>query len=414
MAYVRKQTVTFTFAARAPSGVEFWSFLEQKYGIELCELMMVQEETNGRRVHVKFVDEKRAEQVAESGETEFVYKDGSTVKVMVQGPSEAVRIVRVRNLPMEVSAIEVSLALNQYGKVVDCNDERYPRGSCFQGLLTGNRVVKMVVKRNIPSYVRVAGTEAMVFYQGQKPTCQICASEDHFRGACPNKKRPLSWAERAQGRKDAADDVSKDGDAETAALSQTPSEQRNGYASFVYDERTKQTTPADGTAPVSTVDQENGAATVSTEHQENGVTMDTEDDTADSAMVPQVTSDESNDPFTFQPLEPHSLSMARIDEMLKSLSEQTDAVKTRSRTASTASQSSEDGGDAAGREAKLRRTSSRPGTATTKALQSFKSLSNNPNVSEATLKRAAARAAKEASQGGSNKKKPTPSFLSSK
>lgn len=201
MASIRKQTVTFTLGGgKAASSLEFWEFLQKKYDVKLEELMMVQQETSGRKIYVKFVKMERAEQVATESKVRMQLRDGEC-DVFVQGPEQGVKVVRVRNLPMEVCSEEIVLCLNQYGKVFDVKDERYPRGSCLGGLLTGTRVVRMIVQRNVPSYVRIGGIEAMIFYQGQKATCQVCGEIDHFRVNCPNRRRPPSWADRAAGRK---------------------------------------------------------------------------------------------------------------------------------------------------------------------------------------------------------------------
>ena len=213
MAELRKQTVTFKFGeGKAVSNLELWELLKEEWDVKLEELMMVQLETSGKKVHVKFVKQERAEQVAAKERVTLKRRDGSECEVTLQGPGQGVKVLRVRNLPIEVSTEAVMLCLGQYGQVFEVREERYPRGSCYQGLLTGTRLVRMAMKRAVPSYVRISGVEAMVFYHGQKPTCQICGETDHLRANCPNRRRPPSWADRAQGRKGEDDDVTHNDD----------------------------------------------------------------------------------------------------------------------------------------------------------------------------------------------------------
>lgn len=225
MASVRKQTATFVLRCEKPvSPLEFWGFLKKQWNVKLEELVMVQPETSGKKIHVKFVSEKRAEEVAEASEVALELTDGTPCSVFVQGPGQGVKTVKVRNLPMEVSSKDVEMCLGQFGKVLQCRDERYPRGSCYEGLLSGNRLVKMVMLRPVPSFLRVAGVEAVCYYAGQKPTCYVCNQDDHMRVNCPNRRRPPSWAERAAGRKGGEDrDVEEDGGPSSPGPSRDPS-----------------------------------------------------------------------------------------------------------------------------------------------------------------------------------------------
>ena len=230
MAELRKQTVTFKFGeGKAVSNLELWELLKEEWDVTLEELMMVQLETSGKKVHVKFVKQERAEQVAAKERLTLKRRDGSECEVTLQGPGQGVKVLRVRNLPIEVSTEAVMLCLGQYGQVFEVREERYPRGSCYQGLLTGTRFVRMAMKRAVPSYVRISGVEARVFYAGQKPTCQICESTEHLRANCPNRRRPLSWADRTGGRNN-IEETEGDGGAtnsrETSPAPRTPSPKR--------------------------------------------------------------------------------------------------------------------------------------------------------------------------------------------
>lgn len=426
MASVRKQTVTFSFpGTRVPSGVEFWEFVTKKYGVELKDLMMVQVETSGRRVHVKFVSNEWAEKVAEADEALFEYTDGELVKVRVQGPGQAPLVVRVRNLPMEVSTKCVELALGQFGSVLDVRDERYPRGSCFQGLLTGNRLVRMVIKRPIPSYVRVDGIEAMVFHKGQKPTCQVCDGDDHLRSKCPNRKRAPTWADRTRGLQgqEADDDVRaspppsprpRHGSApelrgqddvslweQPAAEQTTAAEAEAGVAPPPTErplaaEQTTLAEPEAGVAPPSTeippaaepAEQQPGAATAS----------------AEPGAVPEVTtlstpSDKVNDgifmfPEPRPPRPAESNGRMDLDKLLNEFPVSNAFEQLRSRTSSVSSvasqgEESDEGVGGAGRAARSTGRKLRSGNAN--LTQNLRSLVNNPSATEASLKRAASR-----------------------
>lgn len=91
---------------------------------------MLQPETSGKKVFAKFVDERCADEVAEAAEVAFDLRDGTPCSVVVHGPGQGVKTVKVSNLPMEVGAMDLAMCLSRYGKVLECRDERYPRWSC--------------------------------------------------------------------------------------------------------------------------------------------------------------------------------------------------------------------------------------------------------------------------------------------
>ncbi|XP_046406396.1 cylicin-2-like [Ischnura elegans] len=49
----------------------------------------------------------------------------------------------------------------------------------------------MIVEKNIPSYLNIAGERAIIHYEGQIITCSRCGGTDHLRVNCPNLITPI-------------------------------------------------------------------------------------------------------------------------------------------------------------------------------------------------------------------------------
>ena len=200
---VRKDTLTLTFerVRGRPSNLELCNWLKSELSVSVADLLCVEPEVGTLCTHLLFKDGTKVQKFIEEGEERsFTYADGREGKVLLSTSGVGFKVVRVRRLPATVSDDDVALFMNLYGKVQSVMKEKWPRGSVFEGLWTGARLVKMVVKENIPSFRTIAGVEAFVDYPGQLRTCQICAATDHLKVNCPKRGERFSYANRLSRR----------------------------------------------------------------------------------------------------------------------------------------------------------------------------------------------------------------------
>ena len=91
--------------------------------------------------------------------------------------------VTLMDLPYGIPESEIKTALSKFGQIAHVKAEVY------MGLYTGTRLVKVEIKRAIPSRVMVAGHLCTVFYRGQVRSCFRCAQSGHEAKNCPNRQR---------------------------------------------------------------------------------------------------------------------------------------------------------------------------------------------------------------------------------
>ena len=92
------------------------------------------------------------------------------------------RLVHLRDLPVEVDHDNVSTFFSAYGKVLSvdhCYFEEYP------SVRNGNRIVKILLTQDIPCFVEVEGCNCRVWYPRQPAQCSICREFGHRAPACP-------------------------------------------------------------------------------------------------------------------------------------------------------------------------------------------------------------------------------------
>ena len=114
-----------------------------------------------------------------------VLKDGldlGDVRVQLFPADDRVRLVHLRDLPVEVDHDNVSTFFSAYGEVLSvdhCYFEEYP------SVRNGNRIVKILLTQDIPCFVKVEGCNCRVWYPRQPAQCSICREFGLRAPACP-------------------------------------------------------------------------------------------------------------------------------------------------------------------------------------------------------------------------------------
>ena len=129
----------------------------------------------GGVVRITFTDEAVSNDVLARG----ISFQGSLLRVVCA--SSEVRSLYVRDLPVEVSDDVVSAFLSSYGDVVLVSCSTYKD---FPSVRDGNRVVRIILKQDVPSFVRIADCNCRVWYNRQPVQCAICRETGHVARDC--------------------------------------------------------------------------------------------------------------------------------------------------------------------------------------------------------------------------------------
>ncbi|KAJ8043172.1 Zinc finger CCHC domain-containing protein 3 [Holothuria leucospilota] len=109
------------------------------------------------------------------------------VKGLTVTPYDRSVVVTVLYLNFEVEQGLVARVLGQYGTVSDMRWCTYGENE-LQGILNGKRQFRMVLKKDIPSFLFIGGSKAHIRYFGQIRTCFKCGEEGHEAKSCPNRR----------------------------------------------------------------------------------------------------------------------------------------------------------------------------------------------------------------------------------
>lgn len=140
----------------------------------------------------------------------FVYEGRDYfVPVYVDGPNT---IVKIHDLPPQMSNTAISNYMQQYGKVISIQND--VRKNFFPGVPNGVRVVRMRIEKPLPSYVAVDGHRSYISYpkadtkqQQRTPSITTATSKSQVPSTSSNEKAPS-----AHSADDSNDDNDDDGD----------------------------------------------------------------------------------------------------------------------------------------------------------------------------------------------------------
>lgn len=100
---------------------------------------------------------------------------------------EEYKIVTVLHVPQELDDSIVRFVLGRYGKILGGRHLTHKHKD-FPGVFNGKRQYKIVLKKDIPSSVKLGGRHCWVRYQGQTLTCLKCGETGHLAAVCDKKR----------------------------------------------------------------------------------------------------------------------------------------------------------------------------------------------------------------------------------
>ena len=112
-----------------------------------------------------------------SGQRPFTFSRSSTSSTL---------FVTVRDAPWELSDKLIADRLEQYGTVISIR-RAYNQSLLPEKVHDGRRVLRMVLRRDIPSFIKFGPFLVRVFYPGQPKHCWKCSSPDHIGRECPSQ-----------------------------------------------------------------------------------------------------------------------------------------------------------------------------------------------------------------------------------
>lgn len=184
MSGYRKNAVVIDFGVvpTRPKIDKVRDFVFQQMCLDISKIKSLQTKMTNGQVLIETDSAELSEQlISEHHLKHSLTIDGKSYLIPVQSIDNT-REVRIYDLPPQMPNKMIATHFSTYGQVTSIKDETWKEH--FPGVLTGTRVLRMKLRKHIPSYVEVAGETSYVSYKGQIRTCKHCVRPLHIGKSC--------------------------------------------------------------------------------------------------------------------------------------------------------------------------------------------------------------------------------------
>lgn len=207
--------IDYSNVPRKPSYEDVHHFIANDLDLKKEEVLRIQCSRSSGCAFVKVCNLDLAQKVVTEHDNVHEFEvDGKAYKLRLRLEDGAVE-VKLFDLSEDVSRQKIEEFLSAYGDVLKAYEQVWENNFEFAGVSTGLWVVRMMVKKNIPSYVTIDGEITYVQYFGQHQTCRHCGEFVHNGASCVQNKKLLL-------QKLSADKSSKKSYAKVASQKPTP------------------------------------------------------------------------------------------------------------------------------------------------------------------------------------------------
>lgn len=190
----RENTFRIDYAnvPKKPSFDDVHEFVGSVLGMKHEEVKRLQCSRSLGCAFVKASDLEVAQRVVEEHDNKHdLTVDGKLYRLRLR-MEDGAKEVKLYDLSENVSDDEIAKFLQAYGDVLSISEELiWGEKYRFGRISSGVRIVRMMVKQNIPSNVIIDGELTSVSYYGQRHTCRHCGEYGHSGISCVQNKKLL-------------------------------------------------------------------------------------------------------------------------------------------------------------------------------------------------------------------------------
>lgn len=174
---------------KRPSYEAIHEFIYNELKIAVEKVIMIQPHTTNNCYYIKTSDLQTAQQTVTRHDNEhFIEVEGKRIKVHLEMEDGTVE-VKLAELSECITNEQIVKHMRAYGNVLDIRGVVWSNKFIYKGVNTGAKIVKMVLRQPIKSYINIEDEVAYVTYSGQIPTCKYCHSAIHTGFGCAANRK---------------------------------------------------------------------------------------------------------------------------------------------------------------------------------------------------------------------------------
>lgn len=166
-------------------------FISKKIQLDMTKVNCIQPMMSKARVIIELKSQAYVEElVGEHSLKHTIEISNKEYAVPLVAYDNAIQ-VRVADLPSYISSETISRHLAHYGEVLSTQEEVWK--NFWPGLPTGVRLVRMRIKKPIPSHIPMTTHTAFITYRNQIRTCRYCVRPLHIGRTCNEARKEQGY-----------------------------------------------------------------------------------------------------------------------------------------------------------------------------------------------------------------------------
>ncbi|EDS36982.1 conserved hypothetical protein [Culex quinquefasciatus] len=157
-------------------------FLQQQIKLDLSSVRNLQVNVSRNQVIIETTTPDQAQCIAKNHNSKhFIVHEKKRFLIPIFVEDGSIE-VKVHDLPPRMPNHMIEDHLQQYGEIISTHDEVWR--DFFPGVPNGVRVVRMKIRKPIPSFVKIEGLPAYIAHKNQIKTCRYCTQKLHAGQKC--------------------------------------------------------------------------------------------------------------------------------------------------------------------------------------------------------------------------------------
>ena len=191
---IRENTFRVEFAKlpKKPTSEEVHNMVGLQLGITRSQLVRIQLSHTDECAFVKVTEQAIAQRIVDQYDNNLDYEvKGVKYKLRLRMADGCVD-VRLHDLSENTTNEQIKRHMEIYGDVLSVQELLWSDKHHFPGLSSGIRLVRMVLREPIKSYITIDGESTLVTYPKQRQTCRHCGEYLHTGISCVQNKKLLA------------------------------------------------------------------------------------------------------------------------------------------------------------------------------------------------------------------------------
>ena len=171
---------------------------------EFIKGLVITENTPQQTAYVTFHQgDKFQEFLTKEGVKKFTVEN-TIVTAYVKDATVVEKYVRLTDVHIHIEEEAIKAYLSRHGQVKAVRRHMYGALETEEDYIqapNGRMTVRMVVEKDIPSYLWIEGCRIGVAHEGQPKTCFVCNGKGHHGATCPSRTAGRRWENAGESNK---------------------------------------------------------------------------------------------------------------------------------------------------------------------------------------------------------------------